>query len=927
MLAGFIAGARAQTTSATFGDVISLGGTPSDIVLDESRGRLYLVNATSNRLDVWDTVNHQKLTPITVGNRPLAAAMSMDSRYLYVTNNGSSTVSVIDLNTTSLIQSVTVPAKPDGVEVGADGRAVISTEGSGTSNLNNTLLIFDRNQPLGQQVLPVVFPPPPATPAGLPAVTARPTTTFKGKLLRTPDGNYIIGVSVVNNNTQTITYVYEVSSGTVLNSRYVTGQSTTLSMSPDGARFMAGYTLYDRSTLQVIAQYSAANAPFPLAAINTTTNVGGSTFSPDGSTIYGAFNVAPVVVPAARPQASTMLVSDARNLGITLGIKLPESIVARMVVKQDGSEAWGLSESGLVHLPLGLLFTYPIIMPAANNVFLRQDDCNRGIATAQLQINNIGQGRMTYSVPDPGSALEAQAQSGLAPSNIVFTMDPGRSGVVRQAGTNLYSGGATNSGTPLAVNIRSVEAINIPNTIQIYMNYRQPAQRGIIYPVQVTPTVAEGLQDIVYDPARQRIYITNSGYNRVEVFDTVAQAFIAPMVVGQLPHTMAMGLDGNTLYVANTGGESISVLDLDSGLVTRGIPMPPIPRAGASNPNHPVAMAISQIGLQFLLATTNATGSTASQWEVIGGSAVLRQPDSVAVNPGNTAQNVLPTPVGMASTPGGENILTMNGSGTVYLFDGLNDAYTASAQLFNAPIQGFYGVEGAGPAGSYFLANNTVISADVTQNIVEPGTRNVAAVTPVDQNTFVRLTTPARTTITATTQDDPRTLLELFSLQSGGETLIGPTAENPVTEVFGTNRVNLAPRQMVVDGNNTIYAITISGLSVIPMTPANSSTSPQLSSNAVSSSDGGSIRPGGFITVTGANLAAPVTANQLPVPTVLGGSCVVFNNVAVPLLQTSATSISAQIPATVLPGPNVVQVKSLATGQSSSAITVTVAKQ
>ena len=28
-----------QSTGATFGDVISLGGTPSDIVLDESSGR------------------------------------------------------------------------------------------------------------------------------------------------------------------------------------------------------------------------------------------------------------------------------------------------------------------------------------------------------------------------------------------------------------------------------------------------------------------------------------------------------------------------------------------------------------------------------------------------------------------------------------------------------------------------------------------------------------------------------------------------------------------------------------------------------------------------------------------------------------------------------------------------------------------------
>ena len=44
---------RAQT-SATFGDVIQFGGTPSDIVLDESRHRLYLVNTPASRVDVYD---------------------------------------------------------------------------------------------------------------------------------------------------------------------------------------------------------------------------------------------------------------------------------------------------------------------------------------------------------------------------------------------------------------------------------------------------------------------------------------------------------------------------------------------------------------------------------------------------------------------------------------------------------------------------------------------------------------------------------------------------------------------------------------------------------------------------------------------------------------------------------------------------------
>ncbi|MDQ2946797.1 MAG: hypothetical protein M3Y27_12765, partial [Acidobacteriota bacterium] len=616
-----------------------------------------------------------------------------------------------------------------------------------------------------------------------------------------------------------------------------------------------------------------------------------------------------------------------RNLAIRLGIKLPESIIARMVATSDGSRAWGLSESGVVSLPLATLFDQPILMPERTTVFLAQDQCNPGIAKTSLKINNIGNGRLTYSLPDTGTALESQAVSGMAPSSIVFTMDPGRSAVARQSGTNLYTG---NAGSAVNVNVRSVDAINIPNTVKVFMNYRPSDERGVVYPVATTTNnTTEGMQDIILDSARNKIYISNSGYNRIEVFDTIKQRFTTPMDAGQLPHQMAIGADGY-LYVANTGGESLSQIDLDAQKIVGAIQFPPIPRAGANAPSHVVALAAGLSGLQFMMATSNATGATASQWETIGGQAIVRPPDSIAVNPNNTAQNTLPGPVQMLSTPGLENIITLNGTGTVYLFDGLSDQYTASRQLFNAPLQGYYGVLGAAPGGAYYIANGAVLSSTITQNLLDPGLRNLFAVASIDQNTFVRLTTPQRTANGAATRDDPRTLLEMFDLQSGGATLVGATAENPYIEVFGTNRANVTPRTMVVDSAGNVYALTLSGLTVIPLTPASQSTKPQIGAGAraiVNSNDGSAnIQPGGFITVSGTNLAASSTADQTPVPTVMGGSCVLFDDVAAPLLQTSSGQISAQLPPTVHSGVNVVQVRSLATGQNSDPVTVTILK-
>lgn len=934
-------GVLAQSTGATFGSVVALGGTPADIVLDELRGRLYLVLSSANRVDVYDYRAKARDGSIQVGVTPMAAAMSPDGAYLYVTNNGNATLSVVDLGSRSVVQTVSLPAKPEGVAVGNDGRVLIATQGTGTNNSQNTLLLFDRNQQLSQQVVAVQFPPPPPTPAGTPTVFVRPVTVFRGKLIPTPDGRFIIGMTTPLNTNTTYLFVYEVASATILKSRTVSGQSTVLSMAPDGSRVMAGFTLYDTRTLAVLAQQNTANSPFPFTgSFNTLQNVGGSAFAPDGSTLYCAFNVAPYSVPATRPQASALLISDPANLAMRLGIKIPESIVAKMVITSDGSDAWGLSESGMIYLPLSTLYDYPILMPETTQVFLAVDECNRGVARATVKIANLGKGKLTFSVPNTGAALISEVSSGLAPSSITFVMEPGRAGVNRQPGTNLYTGNATNTGGAYNVNLASLEAINIPNTIKVYMNYRQRDQRGVIFPLPTGLNTNEGLYDLVLDEARGRLYVTNSGFNRIEVFDTKKQRFIDPIKVGQLPHQMAMSGDGSLLYVGNTGGESISVVDLDQAAVVGEVEFPPIPRAGNAAVIAPRTLAMGLSGLQFVM--TNGT-----QWKLVGNQATVRGA-TTGVTPATFS-----SPQNMIASPGSEYIMTLEGNGNAYLYDALADTYTGGRLLFTSPIQSYYGPMAAAKGGAFFLANGLILNPSLTviggaerpgsvqfgpspapgqpptQTIVSAGQRNVAAVASVDENTFVRMTTPVRQNISSATRDDVRPTLELVDIRSGAESLVGIAPENPTVSVYGTQRANIPPRQMVVDSKGTAYVITISGLSVIPLTTSGTASRPTITATRgiVNSADGtANFKPGSFLTVRGANLASPATADQLPLPSVLGGSCVVFNDQPLPLLAVSGEQMSAQIPESFRPGMYVAQVRSLATAQASDPVVVTVQK-
>jgi hypothetical protein len=475
----------------------------------------------------------------------------------------------------------------------------------------------------------------------------------------------------------------------------------------------------------------------------------------------------------------------------------------------------------------------------------------------------------------------------------------------------------------------------------------------VIYPVPTTlnnnsagtsgnTSGNEGLQDILLDEARGRVYITNSGYNRIEVFDIQKQRFVNPIATGQMPHQMAMASDGKTLYVGNTGGEAISIIDLDLGRIVDGVVFPPVQRNSTAAPIYPRSLAMGYFGLQFLM-------SNGTLWKLSGTQALPRPADPNLIVP--VSLTGCPN-CGMIATPGSDFILTLSGNGTAYVYDSTADAYVASRLLIPAPITGYYGVMGAGPAGGYFLVNGLIVNPSLTTiggsaspgsttssgggpgsppvvSVINTGNRNVAALTPMDATRFLRLTTPVRQSITTVTKDDSRTTLEIVNLQTGSDTLAGVVPENPVVNVFGTTRFNTNPRAMAVNSaGTTAYMITLSGLSVVSLTPTGTDTRPTISTSAggiVNAVDGTTnLKPGSFITISGQNLADPATASTIPPPTVLGGSCVTFGDIAVPLLVTSAGQIQAQVPDTLPAGTHVVEVRSLSTAQASDPVVVTV---
>src|SRR6516162_9919589 len=114
--------------AATFGTLVQHPAPLADLVVDEARKRLYVVNTASDQIEVYATnVSPPRLATngtIKVGRTPLGIAISRSAggaqgRYLYVTCYDDSTLVIIDLNSASFASvSKQLDAKPEGVAVG-----------------------------------------------------------------------------------------------------------------------------------------------------------------------------------------------------------------------------------------------------------------------------------------------------------------------------------------------------------------------------------------------------------------------------------------------------------------------------------------------------------------------------------------------------------------------------------------------------------------------------------------------------------------------------------------------------------------------------------------------------------------------------------------------------------------------------------------
>ena len=107
----------------------------------------------------------------------------------------------------------------------------------------------------------------------------------------------------------------------------------------------------------------------------------------------------------------------------------------------------------------------------------------------------------------------------------------------------------------------------------------------------VVPTIGTP-GDVIVDDACRYVYLSNTSQNTVEVFSLQTLTRQTPIQVGSRPIGIDITPDGTRMYVANSGGENISLIDLTRRTELRRISLP----SGFAG-DTPYSIAIASSGL------------------------------------------------------------------------------------------------------------------------------------------------------------------------------------------------------------------------------------------------------------------------------------------------------------------------------------------
>ncbi|MBI3207926.1 MAG: hypothetical protein HYZ37_03375, partial [Candidatus Solibacter usitatus] len=784
----------------------------------------------------------------------------------YASGSSGNGLTVIDLAANTR-QTFVLGGTPFSVAFGIDNRALVATSAE--------FLSFDPATGNSQVVGSIAG----VTTKSLPQpVASFPNSIVGASMTASGDGLFIFGSALASGGSsggsgggasgggnQTLEYTYDVTTRSLKATLWIWGTvpgPRAVSTNFDGTLHMSAWSLYDRTHDMSLSFYHVQNL-----------DAGGThVFDSARGRIYAQFvekaaAAAPgVTTTVTLPTPAPLLILDADNLRQRDKLLVPENFSGKSVLSSDGAVMYGISDSGVMIVPIGDLSRIPRLTVSKEDLTFKGNFCDRRISTQEVTIIDPSGAATDFALSSTTAGISFTPARGVTPATVRITVDP--SAFQNQKGT-----------VTAQITIQSVKAANVASPIRVLINNKEPDQRG------TSVNIPGQLYDLLADPVRDRFYIIRNDRDEVLVFDGANQTQIATLRTGHRPSQLAVTFDRRYLLVAHRNAQVIKVFDLET--LEEALPI----RIPGCAPFSVAVSGKSILAIGWCLGTNQIL-----KVDLLSRTASFLPSLGVYENK-NIDLNAI-----MTGSPNGSTILVAQPDGSLYLYNANVDTFTASRKDLTA-------LDGAYAASSYdqYVVGNFLLNASlVPTGVFSASTGRSSGFAFLDQGGF-RVTAADSAgpgVIQRVTAQGPAQSTRLVeapllppapAASTGGTT----TTTTPAPAAASTSPTFTRTIQPLY-GRNALIALTTSGFTVIPWNFDAAVASPRLE-RVVNLADGAApVAPGSLVAISGNNLSPiNLASQQMPLPTALGESCLTVNGVPLPVVFVSPTQINGQIPFSV----------------------------
>jgi len=556
---------------------ILLGGhAPWGVAVNPNTDRVYVANEDSANVSVIDGATNAVVATVPAGYGPYGIAVNPNTNRIYV-GDRQAKVWVIDGASNAVVAIVPVDSTVGDVAVNPNTNRIYVSGGGSVSVIDGA----------GNTVVATV-------PVGLGAygVAVNPSTNL---------------IYVASEATDEVS-VIDGSSNVVVATIPVGSLPTKVAVNPTTNRIYVADDS-DVSVIDGVTNTVVANVPLPSAtswsiAANPDTNLiyAAAYYGNKVSVIDGSTNTVVATIPTFRPWGvaanpdtdriyvanhydnSISVIDGATNAVVAtvpLG-SLPVGVAANPrtnriyvtnVTSRSVSVIDGVTNGVIVAIPLARVEGVDV-NPETNRIYVSED------------------GGATLFVID-GTSNDIAATVALAGETQDVAVNPTTNRIyVSMVGLNSVSvidgeSNAVVTTVPVGGNPYGV-AVN-PNTNRVYVANHLSNNVSVIdgstNSVVATVPVGGNPSGVEVNPSTDRVYVSNESGGTVSVIDGGTNDVLATVPVGYYPEGIAANPSTNRIYVANLGDDNVSVIDGSSNSVVATVPVGNWPRGVAANPN------------------------------------------------------------------------------------------------------------------------------------------------------------------------------------------------------------------------------------------------------------------------------------------------------------------------------------------------------